>query len=291
MPRWALDIEYIGAEYAGSQTQDSRVCETHHNNPNVKTIQGELEQALSTLIKTNAKTIFSGTGGRTKTIFSGRTDAGVNALGQVAHFDTDSEIEPDKMLNSLNALLPKDISVKGLRRVDDKFHAQKSAKWRWYRYVIANRKQRSVWDRPSLLVRNELNVERLNESLSYLKGKHDFTTFKCSRTNNPAKECRVYIAKASKLNDMIYIDLVADRFLYNMVRIIVGTLLMIEENSLSPSVMKQILESKDRNKAGKTISPDGLYLMKVNYTKGGTFDESELYKITAMEAINENLFC
>ncbi len=287
--RWAIDIEYIGAAYAGSQIQceggsnksstsnnpeqcgKGKLDKKRINNPDIKTIQGELEQALSTLIKTN-----------TKTIFSGRTDAGVNALAQVAHFDTDCEIDSNKMLNSLNALLPNDISVKNLREVDKTFHAQKSAKWRWYRYIIANRKHRSTWDKPSLLIRNGLDIERINESLGYLKGKHDFTTFKCSKTENPAKECNIYIAQASKTkNDMIYIDLVADRFLYNMVRIIVGTMLMIEENSLPPSVMKEILESKDRQKAGKTVTPEGLYLMKVEYNNNSN-----------MEAIiNENLFC
>ncbi len=251
MQRYLIEIEYIGTEYQGSQKQPKKMPNT--NNP-VKTIQGEVEKAISTLTKT-----------KTKTIFSGRTDAGVHAKGQVAHFDTELELNPSKFVNSLNGILPKDISIKGLKKVEKAFHAQKSAKARYYRYTIVNRKQRSAWDVNCLLIKYPLNVERMNEALQYLKGEHDFTSFKKMRTSNPAVICNMYEAKAVKDGDFIYIDFIADRFLYNMIRSIVGTLLMIERKSLAPETLKDILESKDKTKAGSTISPTGLTLVKVIY--------------------------
>lgn len=251
MNRYLIVLEYIGTAYQGSQKQPS---EMQNSIKPVVTIQGELEKAISTLTKT-----------KTKTIFSGRTDAGVHAKGQTAHFDTELELNPSKFVNSLNGILPKDISVKELRKVTKKFHAQKSAKARHYRYVIANRKQRSAWDRNCLLVRFPLDIERMNKALEYLKGEHDFTTFKKVRTNNPAKICKMYECKAEKEGEYIYIDFIADRFLYNMIRAIVGTLLSIEGKQKSPNEMKEILEARDKTKAGSTISPNGLTLIEVIY--------------------------
>lgn len=255
--RYKMVVEYIGTNYSGSQAQ-----------PNGNTIQQKLEDAVCTLIKT-----------KTRIIPSGRTDSGVHAKGQVVHFDSQMKISSERFVNSMNGLLPDDISIKSVEAVSDRFHAQKSAKWKWYRYTIVNRPQRSAFDGHSLLIRYKLDIERLNEVLSYLVGEHDFTTFKSVQTNNPAKVCKVYYAKAQKQGDFVYLDFVADRFLYNMIRNIVGTLLKIERNSLSPSIIKEILESKDRQQSGEKVSPDGLTLMKVNYT-------NEIN----MENENENLF-
>ena len=251
MNRYLVVLEYIGTEYQGSQKQPSKM---QNSASQVKTIQGELEKAISTLTKT-----------KTKTIFSGRTDAGVHAKGQTAHFDTELELNTSKFVNSLNGILPNDISVKELKKVPKMFHAQKSAKARHYRYVIANRNQRSAWDNNCLLVRFPLDIERINKALDYLKGEHDFTSFKKVRTTNPAKICNMYECKAVKNEDYIYIDFIADRFLYNMIRAIVGTLLMLERKNLSAEVMKEILEARDKTKAGSTISPNGLTLIEVIY--------------------------
>lgn len=251
MYRYLLVLEYIGTGYSGSQKQPQKM---HNSNKPVITIQDELEKAISTLTKT-----------KTKTIFSGRTDAGVHAKGQTAHFESEQELNPSKFVNSLNGLLPNSISVKELKKVEKTFHAQKSATARHYRYTIANRKQRSAWDANCLLVRFPLDIERMNKALSYLLGEHDFTAFKKVRTSNPAKICNMYQAKAVKTGDFVYIDFIADRFLYNMIRSIVGTLLMIERNSLAPETLKEILESRDKTKAGSTISPEGLTLVEVIY--------------------------
>ncbi len=253
MPKYALKVEYIGTNYAGSQKQ-----------PNQKTIQSELESALCTLTGScsdNSSNIPKSI----KTIFSGRTDAGVHSRGQVVHFVTEEPIVASKFLNSLNGLLPKDISVSEIFEVSDDFHAQKSGRYRRYHYRIVNRQQRSVWDGHSLLVRKELDIERMNKALSYLIGEHDFTSFKSAQATDPASVCVMYKAQCTKSGDEITIEIVANRFLYNMVRTIVGTLLLIEKNNLEPVVMKQILDAKDRTKAGPTVSPDGLTLMEVGY--------------------------
>ena len=251
MQRYLLVLEYIGTAYMGSQKQPSKMPNTSKT---VVTIQDEVEKAISTLTKT-----------KTKTIFSGRTDAGVHAKGQTAHFETELELDPSKFVNSLNGILPNDISVKELRKIEKTFHAQKSAKARHYRYTIANRTQRSAWDAHCLLVRYPLDIERMNKALSYLIGEHDFTSFKKVRTSNPAKICNMYEAKATRDGDLVYIDFTADRFLYNMIRLIVGTLLVIERNSLAPETLKEILEARDITKAGSTISPEGLTLVEVIY--------------------------
>ncbi len=251
MQRYLIELEYIGSSYMGSQKQPQKVqgC----SKP-ILTIQNELEKAISTLTKT-----------KTKTIFSGRTDAGVHAKGQTAHFDAEIDIIPEKFINSLNAILPKTISVKTIKKTSKTFHAQKSAKARHYRYTIVNRAQRSAWDENCLLVKFPLDIARMNKALSYLKGEHDFTSFKKVKTSNPAKICNMFEAKVTKDGDFVYIDFIADRFLYNMIRSIVGTLLMIERKSLAPETLKEILDLKDKTKAGSTISPTGLTLIKVIY--------------------------
>lgn len=243
MPKYSMIVEYVGTNYSGSQVQ-----------PDKATIQSELNKALCTLEKSIEKTIFSG-----------RTDAGVHSKGQVVHFESEKPIVASRFLNSINGILPEDISVKSLNEVDDTFHAQLSAKYRVYQYKIVNRQQRSVWDGHSLLIREPLDLERMNKSLEYLIGEHDFTSFKSSKTENPAKDCVVYKACCTKEGDVITFEIAANRFLYNMVRTIVGTLLMIEHNKFEPEFMKEVLEAKDRTKAGPTISPDGLTLMKVGY--------------------------
>ncbi len=257
MPKYSMVIEYIGTNYAGSQIQ-----------PNQTTVQSEIEKALCTLIGESGlpQSKPAKLPRLIKTIFSGRTDAGVHAKGQVVHFESEKPIVASKFLNSMNGLLPDDISVKSVSEVDEHFHAQLSARYRVYQYRIANRSQRSAWDGHSLLVREPLDLERMNKGLSYLIGEHDFTSFKSAKTENPAKDCIVYKAHCTKSGDFIIIEIAANRFLYNMVRTIVGTLLLIEHNKLEPEFMKEVLEAKDRTKAGPTISPDGLCLMEVGYS-------------------------
>lgn len=244
--RYVIEVQYVGTAYAGSQLQPKGIV----------TVQSELERALSTLI--NSKK-------RIKTVFSGRTDKGVNSKGQIVHFETDKTLVASKFLHSMNQILPNDISVSDLKEVETDFHAQKSAKKRHYQYVFYNKKQRSAFDGNLLLVKWDLNIQRMQKSLEYLLGEHDFSSFKSSGSTTLNQTCFIYKAECKKLGDMIVIDIVGNRFLYNMVRAIVGTLFLIEKKDLPPETMKMILDAKDRSKAGKTVSPHGLTLMKVEY--------------------------
>ena len=257
MTRWALTVQYKGKNYSGSQIQFKNGKEIEE-----PTIQGELEKALSTLIKSsNAKN----KNRPIRAIFSGRTDKGVNSLGQVVHFDTDETIVASKFLYQINEILPEDISVTDLRKVDDRFHAQKSAKKRYYRFEFINRKIKNAFDGDLMRVKFEVDTARMQNSLNYLLGEHDFSSFKSSGTLNPSKICTIYEAKVSKTGDKVIIDIVGNRFLYNMVRTIVGTLLEIEGHNLAPEHMKEVLEAHDRRKAGQTVSPYGLTLVEVKY--------------------------
>ena len=257
--RYALDVQYRGKNYAGSQIQ------FQNGRPiDEPTIQGELEEAISTLI-IGGKNTAKNRSRQVKTIFSGRTDKGVNALGQVVHFDTDKEIVASNFIYHINEILPSDISVNNLRIVPDSFHAQKSAKSRYYRYELINRRYKQAFDGDILRVKYELDVERMQSALNFLKGEHDFSSFKSSGTLNPSKVCILNRTEVEKHGDRVFIHLEGNRFLYNMVRTIVGTLLEIEGHRLPVEHMKEVLEACDRRKAGQTVSPYGLTLMQVRY--------------------------
>jgi len=257
--RYAVVMEYNGSSFAGSQIQ-----------PGQRTVQSELENAIKILIKKEVKTIFSG-----------RTDAGVHAHGQVAHFELSEKLDRYRFLHSLNAVLPPDISVSDIVETDREFHSQKSAVYRWYRYTINNRTQRSVWLNNAIHIHTELNLENMNKALEYIKGKHNFTSFKSSQSSNPAVDCIVYDAVCKAEDGMINIDIVANRFVYNMVRIIVGTLITIGKGIYTPEHMKSILEACDRTKAGPTAKAEGLTLKSVYYGKK--------YNIVNKEAYNEDI--
>lgn len=242
--RYLLRIQYLGKNYQGSQKQ-----------PNGTTIQGEIEKALCTLIKKQISTIFSG-----------RTDAGASARAQALHFNCDLEIDEKKFLNSINGLLPEDIRVFEIIKVDETFHAQKSATYRHYRYLIRNDIVSSPFDVNVLHIKYFLDDKRMNSALEYLIGEYDFSAFK-SQSDNPSRICKIYFAGAERSADEKYIiiDIIGNRFLYNMVRTIVGTLLLIEKDNLAPLVISEILNSKDRNKAGATAPSCGLTLEYVGY--------------------------
>lgn len=267
MRRYVIEVQYIGKNYAGSQLQRGQGKQAP------VTVQSELEKALSTLIqgcssKTQCPQDTQNNKRRIKTVFSGRTDKGVNAKGQIVHFDTDKTLVASKFIYSMNEILPDEISLSpefGLKEVDFDFHAQKSAKKRDYQYVFYNKKHRSAFDGDLLLIKWDLDIQKMQKSLEHLLGWHDFSSFRSSGSTTQNRTCFIYKAECKKLGDTVVIDIAGNRFLYNMVRAIVGTLLMIERNNLPPETMKMILEAKDRSKAGETVSPYGLTLMKVEY--------------------------
>ncbi len=254
--RYAMQVQYIGKNYAGSQIQLKDGVEIE-----LPTIQGELEKAISTLISGDT----ANNNRRFKTVFSGRTDRGVNSLGQTVHFDIDKPIVASKFVYQLNEILPKDISVSNLRLVDSQFHAQKSARCRHYRYIFVNRKCKNAFDGDLMRVKFDINIERMQKALNYLIGEHDFSSFKSSGTLNPSTVCNIELAECKKTGDKVIIDIAGNRFLYNMVRAIVGTLLEIEGHNLPAEHMKQVLDACDRTKAGQTVSPYGLTLIEVTY--------------------------
>ena len=269
--RYSVQVQYVGKNYAGSQIQFENGKEREF-----PTIQGELEKAICTFLNSGdshsdkrnnegmSKQIRS-LSRKIKTVFSGRTDRGVNALGQVVHFDYDKDIVASDFIYHVNEILPSDISISNLRKVPDGFHAQKSAIRRWYRFEFINRRYKQAFDGDLMRVKFEVDIERMNKSLSYLLGEHDFSSFKSSGTLNPSKVCILYRAEIKKEGDRVILDIESNRFLYNMVRTIVGTLLKIEGHNLEPEHMREVLEAKDRRKAGQTVEPYGLTLMEVTY--------------------------
>ena len=268
--RYALEVQYRGKNYAGSQIQFGGKCYAgsqiqFQDGKQIQepTIQGELEKALRTLIKCDSNVADNTR--PIKTIFSGRTDKGVNSLDQVVHFDCDKDIVASKFVYQMNEILPNDISVSNLRIVPNSFHAQKSAKSRYYRYEFVNRRYKQAFDDDILRVKYEIDIERMQTALNFLLGEHDFSSFKSSGTLNPSKVCFISRAEVERQGDRVFIQIEGNRFLYNMVRTIVGTLLEIEGHNLSAEYMKDVLEAKDRRKAGRTVSPYGLTLMRVDY--------------------------
>lgn len=259
--RYAIVTEYIGTSFLGSQIQ-----------PQGRTIQGKIESVLKILLTQQIRITMAG-----------RTDSGVHAKAQVAHIDIENEIDCKKFLNSMNSLLPPDISISNIVQVDKEFHSQRSAKIKHYRYVINNAAQRSVWNEKNTHIRMDLNIHNMNKALEFILGEHDFSSFRCSNTTNPAVDCTIFSAKCIKECDMIYIDFVGNRFLYNMVRILVGSLLEIGLGERDIFWLKEVLEAKDRKQAGATAPSEGLTLMYIDY-------EKKYNNILNKEATDENLF-
>ena len=250
MTRYLLSFEYEGRNFFGSQKQ-----------PDKRTVQEELNKAICTLIKNNS----------TKIIMAGRLDKGVSAKCHTAHFDVENNLDEFKFLNSLNAILPDDIAAFKLLKTDNSFHAQKSAKFRHYRYLIRNSFIKPVFDKNNLFIRKPLNVDIMNEAIQNIIGTHDFSAFK-SVSDNPSTVCEIYFANVIKKpigneidGNYIEINIIGNRFLYNMVRAITGTLLMIEKDGFGPEKMKEILNSKNRALAGHNVEPYGLTLIKTGY--------------------------
>ena len=266
--RYIIGFEFFGKDFFGSQKQ-----------PDKRTVQNELEKALCTLTKN-----------KISLIFSGRTDAKVRAKFQCAHFELDYKINDiSKFRYNLNCILPKDVKVLEIKEVNPEFHAQKSAKYKHYRYTILNDHVASVfYDNYLFYPYIKLDIDRINQSLSYLVGYHDFSSFK-SHSTNPYDDCTIFYAKAFKQNisrrDFIFIDVIGNRFLYNMIRTIVGEVLYIERNSLDTILMKEVLEAKNRAKAANVVDACGLCLEYVGYDDV----ESYIEKINQRKVNNENI--
>lgn len=239
-----LIVEYDGSRYYGLQKQ-----------PNKETVQSEMERAIKEI--TNEDVTIT---------YSGRTDAGVSAYGQVISFYTSTDIPANKLCLALNSHLKKSIIVQSAEEVSKNFHPRYSCKGKKYRYVINNSRYGSaIFRKNEYHIPQKLDVENMKKAIKYFEGTHDFKAFKASGTSNKDSVRTIYEANIFVENERINIELRGNGFLYNMVRIITGTLIDVGLGKIKPEDIPNIIESKDRKKAGKTVPPHGLYLMEVYY--------------------------
>jgi tRNA pseudouridine38-40 synthase len=242
--RIKLTLEYNGAAYHGWQVQ-----------PNMATVQGTVESWLSVI-----------TNFPVRLHAAGRTDAGVHAFGQVAHFDTPSPISLPELHRGLNRLLPEDIVVRQVLEVAHDFHSQYAAKKKTYAYVVYNHPLRSVFRSPyAWHIRKPLDVAAMYEAAQVLVGRHDFSAFRAASctARNPVR-CLERIAVKRRAQQIFFV-LRANGFLQHMVRAIVGTLVAMGQGKMHPHRMRYILKSAQRPLAGPTAPAHGLYMIRVQY--------------------------
>jgi len=245
MNRIKCIISYDGTLFNGYQVQ-----------PNQRTVQIDFEKVLTKMHKGNPIRIHA----------SGRTDTGVHAVGQVIHFDSEYALQPEQWKRALNAQLPKDINVRHVEIVDDNFHSRFDVVQKEYRYFIWNEKDENVFSRNHhYFFPFDLNIDKMQEALDCLLGTHDFSSFCASNTDIKDKVRTIYKGSINKTDQGIVIALVGNGFLYNMVRIIVGTLIEVGQGKRDVKSVKNALLARDRAKAGKTSPPNGLFLWKVDY--------------------------
>ena len=245
MPRYKLTIEYEGTSFAGWQRQ-----------PGAPTVQGLLESAFESFIK--VPTLLYG---------GGRTDAGVHAIGQVAHVDLEKDYTPEAVQGAINRRIYEyPISVRKVEKVNEDFHARFSATKRSYTYLILNRRSKPaleinrVWWVPALL-----DHEKMHEGAQFLVGHHDFTSFRDSRCQSSSPFKTLDFFNVERKGDHIIITTQSRSFLHHQVRNMTGTLKRVGDGSWNPSHIKDILEAKDRRAAGPTAPATGLYLTGIAY--------------------------
>ena len=239
-----LTIEYDGKEYGGWQKQPGKL-----------NIQGEIERAIENIM-----------GEKVELIASGRTDAGVHALGQVANFKTNSNIPIEKIPLAINSQVRNSIRIQNAEEVDENFHSRFNCKKKTYRYIIDNSKYgTAIYRNISYHIPIKLDVEEMKKAVKCFEGEHDFKSFKSSGTSSKSSVRTIYNANIITEGDNIAIDLTGNGFLYNMVRIIAGTLVEVGLGNIKAEDIPAIIEAKDRTRAGKTLPPHGLMLLKVDY--------------------------
>lgn len=247
-----LTIEYNGNGFHGFQRQDGLV-----------TIQGEIEKALKNITQKD-HTI----------VVAGRTDKGVHATAQVCHFITESKLNLIAFLDGLNSYLPAEIAIVKAEHVSDDFNARFSARARSYEYYILNRRSRSaIHSKKMTLIKDVLDVDRMQKAADLLVGYHDFSSFRASACQAKSPITEIYSIKLETEkfgNDLVIKTSIHGRaFLHNMVRIIMGTLVEIGSGKKPIEYAKEALEAKDRKQASATLAPDGLFFVKVDYNDNG----------------------
>jgi len=240
-----LTIEYDGTNYHGWQIQK-----------NANTVQETIEKAISKLLDSHVGIVGCS-----------RTDVGVHAYGQIAHFLTNSSIPGDKFSYAINNLLPDDIVIKKSEEVSVDFHSRYSSKGKKYRYLIYNNAHSSaIMRNRAYHVRPQLDFEAMQKASQYFSGRHDFSAFQATGGQVRSAIREIYSMDVFKKEDnLIGIEVSGNGFLYNMVRIIAGTLIYVGMGKIAASEIPQIIDSLDRTRAGKTAPAKGLYLMEIYY--------------------------
>lgn len=240
----ALGVEYDGRDFHGFETQ-----------PNGRTVQACLEAALSNVADHPVRTVCAG-----------RTDAGVHALGQIVHFESEAERPLSAWVFGANSHLPEDVGVNWSRGVPDEFHARFSATARRYRYVILNRSTRPAALRGRVAWEyRPLAVERMQTAASYLLGEHDFSAFRGAGCQSRSAVRRIHQLEVSRRGPYVFIDVRANAFLLHMVRNIAGVLTDIGAGKAAVDWADQVLQARDRRQGGVTAPAGGLYLVQVDY--------------------------
>jgi len=242
--RYLMTFSYDGTNYNGYQKQ-----------PDLITIQSVIEEALTKINSNKNVSIHA----------SGRTDSGVHAINQKAHFDLDNNLDTYKIKHSLNSLLPKDIYIKDIKEVNDDFHARFDVVKKEYIYKINIGEYNPIEVNHVYQYNNSLNIERIKKALPLLEGEHDFNSFTKMVDEKETYVRTIYATEISVDNNIITIKFVGNGFLRYMVRNMVGLLIEIGSNKKEPNEVLRLFEVKDRKEAGITAPPNGLYLNNVYY--------------------------
>jgi tRNA pseudouridine38-40 synthase len=243
--RYFIQCSYNGTNYHGWQIQ-----------PNAISVQEVLEDALTTILRD-----------KTSVVGAGRTDTGVHASFFILHFDTSvSEIDSEKMVHKLNSFLPHDIAVQKIWKVDNEMHARFSALSRTYKYFISTEKNPFQTETTYKYLK-PLDVVKMNKAAKVLFDYEDFTSFSRLHTDVKTNNCKIYLAEWKQESGQIIFTIKADRFLRNMVRAIVGTLMEVGQGKLSIDEFKKIIELKNRGAAGASAPAQGLFLVDIEYPK------------------------
>lgn len=244
MKRVKLTVAYDGTDYSGWQIQ-----------PNGITIEEVLNKALTELLKKE-----------TKVIGASRTDAGVHARGNVAVFDTEATIPPERVAYALNPLLPDDIVIVKSEEVPKDWHPRYCNSVKTYEYTIVNRKMPDpLRRRDSWFVSFPLDFEKMEKAATYLVGEHDFKAFCCIHTDVKDTVRTIYRLELKRSDELVKMRIQGNGFLYNMVRIIAGTLVEVGRGAYPPEMVRKMLELKVRENAGETAPPQGLVLVGIEY--------------------------
>ncbi len=245
--RIAISVEYDGSDFRGWQAQE----------PGVRTVQAELERALSKIADHPVAVVCAG-----------RTDAGVHGLGQVVHFDTDAVRPEHAWAMGSNSNLPRDVAVRWVQPVSDGFHARFSAIARRYRYLIANRRYRpAIASRRETWCHKPLDAERMHAAGQVLLGEHDFSSYRAMQCQARHPIRAIYALSVRREGEHVILEVEANAFLHHMVRNIAGVLMAIGAGERPFDWAAEVLEARDRTQGGVTAPPDGLYFLKVSYPR------------------------